>query len=111
MTQHILGQILITLNGDAARSETHVIAYHRVDLGDEHIDAVIGGRYLDRLERRKGQWRIAERTMLYDWFQNLGTSADWSQGLMGVAFSGDHYNRRATGDVSETFLTAHESPR
>ena len=111
MTQHILGQMLITLSGDAARSETHVIAYHRVDVGDDHVDTVIGGRYLDRLERREQQWRIAERTMLYDWFQNFGTSADWSQGLMGVPFSGVHYTGRATGDVSDTFLNAHEPPR
>ena len=40
MTQHILGQILITLNGDAARSETHVIAYHRVDVGADRDRAI-----------------------------------------------------------------------
>ena len=46
VTQHILGQILITLSGHIARSETHVIGYHRVDVGDGNIDTAIGGRYL-----------------------------------------------------------------
>ena len=111
VTQHILGQILITLGKDTARSETHVIGYHRVDVGDGNIDTAIVGRYLDRLERREEEWRIAERTMIYDWFQNFGTSADWSQGLMGMPFSGDHYTGRATGDFSRTFFAARESPR
>ena len=69
------------------------------------------GRYLDRLECREDEWRIAERTMIYDWFQNFGTSADWSQGLMGMPLRGDHYTGRATVDFSQTFFAARESPR
>ena len=49
VTQHILGQTLIELDGDAALAETHVTAYHRVDGDDGERDTVIGGRYLDRL--------------------------------------------------------------
>ena len=26
-----------------------------------------GGRYVDRFERRHGEWRIAERTVVVDW--------------------------------------------
>jgi hypothetical protein len=26
-----------------------------------------GGRYVDRFERRAGQWKIAERTVVVDW--------------------------------------------
>ena len=48
--------------------------------------------------------------MIYDWFQNFGASADWSQGLMGMPFSGDHYTGRPTGDFSQTFFAARESP-
>jgi SnoaL-like domain len=110
VTQHILGQILITLSKDTAQSETHVIGYHRVDVGDGNIDTAIVGRYLDRLERREEEWRIAERTMIYDWFQNFGTSADWSHGLMGMPLRGDHHIGRATGDFSQTFFAARESP-
>lgn len=104
-TQHVLGQSYIVLEGAVARAETHVISYHRVDYGggDEH-DTCIGGRYLDRLERRGGEWRIADRTMLYDWSQDWGGAADWSQGVMGIALTGAHYSGRAVGDHSERFF-------
>lgn len=104
-TQHVLGQSHIVLEGDSARVETHVISYHRVDYGggDEH-DTCIGGRYLDRMERRGGEWRIAERTMLYDWYQDWGSAVDWSQGVMGLPFTRDIFPGRARGDHSETFF-------
>jgi hypothetical protein len=104
-TQHVLAQSHIELDGDTARAETQVISCHRVDYGGgvEH-DTCMGGRYLDRFEQRGGQWRIAARTMLYDWSQDWGTAADWSQGLMGMPFSAPHYAGRANGDWSATFF-------
>jgi hypothetical protein len=104
VTQHVLGQSVIELQGDAARAETHVTSYHRVKTGTEERDTVIGGRYLDRMERRGGEWRIAQRTMLYDWFQDFGVSIDWSKGVMGLPFSAGHYSGRSVGDYSETFF-------
>ncbi|MCK9900912.1 nuclear transport factor 2 family protein [Frankia sp. Cpl3] len=102
VTLHTLGQSLIEVSGDEATAETHVTAYHRINLGEQENDIVIGGRYLDRLERRDGQWRIAHRTMLYDWLRDFGTSVDWSQGVLGMPFLGDHYVGRAHGDHSVT---------
>jgi len=67
VTQHVLGQTLIALEGEAAVGETHVLSYHRIDPGGEARDMLIGGRYLDRLERRHAEWRIVQRDMLYDW--------------------------------------------
>ncbi len=104
VTQHLLGQTHIELDGNTALAETHVAAYHRVDMGTEERDTVLGGRYLDRFEERDGQWRITERTMLYDWSRDDGASVDWSQGLMGTPFSGNHFTGKATGDHSETFF-------
>jgi len=104
VTQHILGQSVIELRGATALAETHVTSYHRVNMGTEERDTVIGGRYLDTLEKRNGDWRIANRVMLYDWFQDFGVSVDWSQGVMGLPFSGDHFTGRAHGDYSEKFF-------
>ncbi|HEX7750821.1 MAG TPA: nuclear transport factor 2 family protein, partial [Novosphingobium sp.] len=64
----------------------------------------IGGRYLDRFALRDGEWRIAGRTMLYDWFQDWGAAIDWSQGVMGLPFSSPHFSGRAVGDWSERFF-------
>lgn len=104
-TQHVLGQSHIELAGDTALVETQVVSYHRVDYGggDEH-DTCIGGRYLDRFEKRDGEWRIAERTMLYDWYQDWGASIDWSQGVMSLPFSEERFSGRARGDWSEVFF-------
>lgn len=104
VTQHFLGQSLIELKGDAARVETHVISYHRINAGVEERDSVIGGRYLDQMQRRGVEWRIAQRTMLYDWLQDFGRSIDWSEGMMGMPFSGNHYTGKALHDFSETFF-------
>jgi hypothetical protein len=81
-----------------------VTAYHRLAADHGDRDTVIGGRYLDRMNRRGTQWRIGQRTMLYDWYHDLGESIDWSQGLMGLPFRAGHYTGRSVGDHSETFF-------
>lgn len=109
-TQHVLGQSHIELATESARVETQVISYHRVDYtgagwcgGGEH-DTCIGGRYLDLFEKRDGEWRIASRTMLYDWSQDWGAAADWLQGVMGMAFSDPRFAGRAQSDWSVAFF-------
>lgn len=104
VTQHMLGQSVIELRSNTALVETHVTAYHRVATADADRDAVIGGRYLDWMEERGGRFRIAQRTMLYDWYQDVGQSVDWSQGMMGMPFRADHYCGRAVADYSEIFF-------
>lgn len=100
-TQHVLGQTFTELDGDSAKAETHVVSYHRVDYGggDEH-DTCIGGRYLDTFARRDGEWRIADRVMLYDWYQDWGASVDWTQGVMGLPFTHPRFPGTAKGDYS-----------
>ncbi len=109
-TQHMIGQTYIELDGaNNAKAESHVISYHRVDMGNGEQDTVIGGRYLDLFERRHGlnggyEWRIISRIMLYDWFSDWGAAIDWRQGIMGLAFTEEHFSGRAKGDYSETFF-------
>ncbi len=104
VTLHTLGQSLIELLGIIALVETHVTAYHRIDTGTEERDIVIGGRYLDRMEKRGSEWRIAHRIMLNDWLKDFGPSVDWSQGLLGMPFLTDHSVGAARGDYSEAFF-------
>jgi SnoaL-like domain len=105
-TQHHIGQSHIELNGDTAKVETQVISYHRIDFGinAEH-DVVIGGRYLDVFEKRGDNWRIANRMMLYDWYQDWGASIDFAQGVMGMPFSAPHFAGRSHGDYSAEFFS------
>src|ERR1700677_3411146 len=56
MTQHILANHTCELEGDVAHAET----YFLVAWLDREMKPLyhIGGRYIDRLERRNGRWAI-----------------------------------------------------
>jgi len=64
---HHIGNVLIDLDGDQAWTEAYFIAYQRAVQDGVERDTVFGGRYVDRFERRDGQWKIAHRTAVYDW--------------------------------------------
>ena len=64
-TMHLLGNVLIDLDGDTAHVETYCVAYHR--LVGRDVDSIAGLRYVDRFERREGDWRIADRTIVVEW--------------------------------------------
>ena len=38
-------------------------------LPDRSRQTFLCGRYVDRFERRHGEWRIAARTVVYDWIE------------------------------------------
>jgi hypothetical protein len=65
-TQHHITNILIELDGDTAWAESYLIAYHRFLEGTQTL-LEFGGRYVDRFERRDGEWRMADRVIVYDW--------------------------------------------
>jgi len=104
VTLHTLGQSVIDLKGNAAAVETHVTSYHRINMGPQERDIVIGGRYLDRMEKRNREWRIAHRVMMYDWLRDFGESVDWSQGVLGMPFVAAGSVGAAHGDYSEAFF-------
>jgi hypothetical protein len=68
-TQHVLGQIAIELDGDVAHVESSFVGYHvrRPDEQGRVLMWELGGRYLDRFERRDGAWLIAHRLLVEDW--------------------------------------------
>jgi ketosteroid isomerase-like protein len=53
------------IDGDTAHAETYVIVVLRGPDGDPV--RISGGRYLDRLEKRDGVWKIALRRVIMDW--------------------------------------------
>jgi hypothetical protein len=68
-THHFLGQCRIELDGDAAHVETYCDAHHVSHPDEAGVvrDMVLGLRYVDRFERREGEWRIARRVCAFDW--------------------------------------------
>jgi hypothetical protein len=53
------------IDGDAAHAETYCIGTF-LRRGGGVVD-MAGGRYIDRLERRDGEWRIAAREVVIEW--------------------------------------------
>ena len=88
-TMHFIGNVFIELEGQSARVETYCIAHH-LSPGDVGLtedgelterEMIVGGRYLDRMQKRHGTWRIFERVYVMDWNQNAHSTAQWQGGL------------------------------
>ena len=86
-TQHNVGNFLIRFDGDEARVQCYYNACERVRDKDGKVnDITFHGRYLDRFEKRGGEWRIANRKVVIDWWRIWDDSADWERGIFGVKF-------------------------
>lgn len=79
-TMHNVSNILITLDGDKARAMSNCVAYHQTDGEAGPVELIAGGRYLDDLEKRGGQWRIFRRLYVLDW-SRTGPSSHGYEGL------------------------------
>jgi 3-phenylpropionate/cinnamic acid dioxygenase small subunit len=71
-TTHFTGNQLVEVHGESAWAEHYALATHRCPLDETGPvrDFVTAVRYVDRLERRDGAWRIAKRTCILDWWRN-----------------------------------------
>jgi hypothetical protein len=102
MTTHAICNVLIELEGDKAHTESYLISYCQVKADRSRIEGVFGpgylrrvvgdgepapqdflygGRYVDRLEKRNGVWRIALRTVVMDWNRNEPSRDIWDEGI------------------------------
>jgi len=76
-TQHLIGNILITLSEDRARVESYVQANHTILEGSDLIQLVVGARYLDEFQSRDGVWKLSYRTEVMDWGRRLLVMEPW----------------------------------
>ena len=76
-TQHLVGNVTVTIDGDRAASESYVHAQHVIEEAGDLKQLVVGGRYLDRFERRNGEWRISYRTEVIDWGRMVPIAERW----------------------------------
>ena len=64
-TNHKISNVSIRIDGDRAGSETYVTMHGRIPgEGDTVMEIHSIGRYLDKWEKRDGEWRISERRFL-----------------------------------------------
>jgi SnoaL-like domain len=65
-TRHLMMNETIVIDGDVAHAETYILAIMRKSEEGTLFDVTFGARYLDRVERRDGVWKIAHRTLVSD---------------------------------------------
>lgn len=78
MTQHMIGQVLVHLDGDEATVESYAHIHFRSDKPTGREDLFLGVRYLDKCERRPagraGVFKIAHRKQVIDWVRTEAVS-------------------------------------
>jgi hypothetical protein len=69
-SQHLLINTSIDLDGDVAHAETYfqlIVGLKPGARPDQPRLGLSGGRYVDRFERRNGEWRIARRVLIVEY--------------------------------------------
>lgn len=94
ITTHLVGNILIELDGDEARSESYLLAVHvDHDAAGEYHD-LMGTRYFDRHRRDGDDWKILDRLVIIDWklrqrtdstVPEFGQNVTFTRGVRGSA--------------------------
>jgi hypothetical protein len=97
---HHLGNIWLRLDGDVAFAESYVLACHRRVIDGVLHDLLSHGRYVDRFERRDGEWRIAYRKVVFDWDRLDPVERQWGGPLTLALAQG----RRSREDPSYQIL-------
>lgn len=70
--QHYVSNQVIDLDGDSAHSEMYFFAVLKRPDGTCDL---VGGRYVDRFERRDGVWAVADRACLVEWNAEAGSES------------------------------------
>ncbi|MDT5296926.1 MAG: hypothetical protein QOG79_168 [Mycobacterium sp.] len=65
--QHNVTTVNFAIDGDTAEGEIYTVATHTFGAGDRDVDVMVGGRYLDKYEKRSGTWKILVRKIVTDW--------------------------------------------
>ncbi|GHF66993.1 nuclear transport factor 2 family protein [Seohaeicola zhoushanensis] len=98
-TMHSVTNTIMTLEGDLALCESHVLVT-LVRRSPPDVVDLMGARYLDRIERRDGLWKIAERTVVLEWRK----TETWSDAPPPIPLSDFRQGERGLGDPLYRFL-------
>ncbi|TNF33618.1 MAG: nuclear transport factor 2 family protein [Gammaproteobacteria bacterium] len=91
----------IVVDGHQAEGEIYILAFHQVQTADGPIDLLIGGRYLDRYEKRQGVWKFLHRAVLADWANVHNPTL---VNLDNPMIEGAHIGQPGKGDPSYAFF-------
>jgi hypothetical protein len=103
-TMHYVTNHRIEVRGESAFSETYLLACHRLEREDADYDEIVGGRYVDRLEFRDGEWKIVHRVLVHDWSRTDPVGEIWSAAhafVQGRRDEDDLTYQHGAGEVAE----------
>jgi hypothetical protein len=118
VSQHLVGNTRIEIEGDTAYAESYVQTYFRMDKATGREDLFIGSRFLDRLERRpagtSGAWKIVHHKQVLDWtrteaasevFYHQNPDALWSnRAKKDPSYAMDSFPGAQNGSKAPSFL-------
>lgn len=95
--QHLIGNVLIEIEGNLANVESYEIAH--LTSGDHGpSDTIMASRYVDKFERREGDWRVKRRDKVTDWFRVMEAMDDlWGKAALRAARDGSDVSVQAFG--------------
>jgi hypothetical protein len=99
ITRHCIGNTAYAVQGDEAEGELYLEAYHRIG-GSAPSELIVSGRYLDRYQRRGGEWRILHRICVVDATSTRPLSADYGRRIEEIGPRGSS----SAEDPSRTFF-------
>lgn len=110
-TFHMIGNHLVDFApptsagaADVAVSEAYGVAHHRSADPDPRRNLTVGFRFIDRMERRDGAWRIARRVATTEWVRSNPSTDRWPLPDTGLG-------RRGPGDpLPEALAELHRPP-
>ena len=105
MGQHFIGNELIEVQGDTAFAEHYFMSYMISEKDGDEYTRTRAGRYLDRLERREGKWKVAFRMVVDDWdrFDKVVEAAPgWAHWRRGDLREKDPFAMLRSGAMHET---------
>ena len=77
-SHHMIGNVRVELEGDVALVESYFHVHFRLDKPIGREDVFMGGRNLDRMERRPGGpggvWKVVHRKQMLDWVRTEAVS-------------------------------------
>jgi hypothetical protein len=94
-THHNMLNHTCEIDGDVAHTETY---YLFVGRNRDETNWIAGGRYVDRLERRNGIWKIALRTNAIEWSGMVPTTPIPFADVPGIGLNGP--SARSKEDIS-----------
>jgi hypothetical protein len=99
LTQHRISNVLIELDGDKAKAEAYVYAYHVAEENGEMHEGILGGRHLFDFVKKDDVWKIQHRVTLFDWNRNNKASAKWASN-----FEKKYRGQRNNSDLSYNYI-------